>query len=284
MKTLLLFLLLTIVEYGFSQPFANNDSNKIHLALIQKFNQRNQLLTETYKNYQRNSGEGNTDGTYYYYYQDTLLTKVIYIDYHLDTSKRLIFYDTNNKLIKEERYKCKKRLRKDVDKGFGRPGGCVVFEEDFENFRTWAKENEIHFMYDKLGRIIERNDLNDYDKKWKYNNQNQIEQEIGFDNGKLKYKEEYIYFEGGYKNTRIYYEENGLPEKPEYANGIFSPIYTSTYYTNVNGQVYKEVVTTEKNELISTELFFYNKEKQIIRSDFINGKGEKEITHRYDYK
>src|SRR5438046_5119714 len=82
--------------------FSGKDSTRKHIALIQTFNQKGKIVSETYSNYKKSSKEGNKDGTYYYYYTDTLLTKRLFIEYNNDTTKVLYYYNARNQCIREE--------------------------------------------------------------------------------------------------------------------------------------------------------------------------------------
>lgn len=252
--------------------FSGKDSSKQHIALTKFFNNNGKVVSETYSNYHRSIVEGNSDGTYYYSYNDTLITSIIFINLENDTLKILKHYNNNNYLVKEEHYVCEKQLRKDT-------------------IRTWSKTNEINLIYDTFGRLIKRDEQNVYQKTWKYDNENKIIQECGYDNGKLKYKEEYNYFNGGYKYSTIYYDNNGIPEKPEYTDIIFNPIFTTTFYLDRNGQIIKEEITTENGIKINNETTYYNNAGKIVKTinqyfdkHYISSNGQTEITHIFEYK
>lgn len=268
--------------------YAGNEISKKHIALSQTYNSQGLIITETYSNYKRNSAEGREDGTFYYYYEDTLLIKRIFVNAKEDTTKVLCFYNLKEQLIKEEFYSCERRLKKDVDKGLGRPGGCIVFEEDYEKTRTWKKISEINYSYDNLGRII----LYDATKlhfssqnryTWAYDNKNRISKYCSFENDRLIWTRDFIYTEDGYKYSTIWYKD-GKPEVPEYWNKESFTIYTRTFHLNEYGETIKEVITNDKNENVSIEETVYNKKRKIAKTIFYNAQGNKEITHIYEYK
>jgi hypothetical protein len=272
--------------------FSGEDSTNNHIALIQTFNQTTgQIVTETYSNYKKSSDQWNTDGTYYYYYTDSLLTKRFFIGADNDTMKALYYYDINKKCIREEYFNCEKRLRKDVEKGLGKQGGCIVFEEDFEKNRTWMKTNEVTYLYDKKGLLIRKNNKQDYDRVWKYNTLNRVVQEKAFSFDKLEFIEDYKYFDGGYRYSQIFYDRNGNPKQPNYSDIIFNPIFTSTFFLDYKGKIIKEEMTTEKGIKISDETTYYDINGRISKTihryldkHYINTNEQPELTHIYEYK
>jgi len=268
--------------------FSGTDSLNKHIAITQTFNKSGQLILETYKNYKRNSSEGRSDGTYYYYYKDTLLIKRMFVDEKKDTSKMICYYNNENQLIKEEHFNCEKKIRKDVDKGLGRLGGCVVLEEDFEKFRTWEKISEINYSYDKLGRKI----LYDATKlhfdsqnryTWIYDDKGRIQKYNSYNNDRLIWIEDYTYTSDDYNFARIWYE-NGEPTKRKYWEKEEPTIFTFTYLLNKKGNILKEIVTTNKNEIISGEITDYDSKDRVSKIVYLNTKDEIEMTHIFEYK
>jgi len=265
--------------------FAGKDSSKKHISLTQTFNGWGQVISETYSNYKRSSAEGNSDGIYHYYYNDTLLIQQLFIAFNKDTTKVLYWYNDRKQRVKEEHFSCEKRLRKDVKKGFGQAGGCVVFGEDFEKNRTWMKTKEVTFSYDDKGRRIKRDDEQDYTCFWQYDKLNRIIQEKGYHYyNKLAYVEDYQYFNGGYRYSTIYYDQHEKPEVPKYSDIELSPIYTYTFYLNKKGRITSEEITTEKNAKISSEITQYNNKGRIAKTIYLDAKGQPEITHIFEYK
>jgi hypothetical protein len=272
--------------------FSGVDSTVKHIALIQTFNQvTGQIVTETYSNYKKSSDQGNTDGTYYYYYTDSLLTKRFFIAADNDTMKILYFYDVNKRCIREEYFNCERRLRKDVEKGLGKQGGCIVFEEDLEKNRTWIKTNEVTYLYNKNGLLIKKNDRQDYDRVWKYDNLKRIVQERAYSFDKLEFIQDYKYFNGGYKYSQIFYDRNGNPEKPNYSDIIFNPIFTSTFFFDYKGKIIKEEMSTEKGIKISDETSYYDHNGRIVKTihryldkHYKSTNEVSETTHIFEYK
>jgi hypothetical protein len=125
--------------------FAGKDSSKKHVSLVQTFNKQGQLVSETFSNYKKNAAQGTDDGTCRYYYNNSILAKQLFIDEWKDTTKVLYYYTDKKQCTKEEHFSCERRLKKNSNKGFGQPGGCVVLDKDLDTNRTWMEENVVFF-------------------------------------------------------------------------------------------------------------------------------------------
>jgi hypothetical protein len=260
--------------------FAGNDSNKKHIALTQTFNRRAQIVWEKYLNYKSSSSEGYGNGTYRYYYTDSLLTKRLFAD-NKDTTKVLYYYNNRNQCIKEQNFSWERRLKKNVktDDIFEQ----IPQQEDFEKKRTWIKTNEVTISYDGKGRRIKKADEEDYTHFWKYDESNRVIQEKGYDDNKLVYVEDYTYFNGGYKYSTVWYDDNEKPQTPKYSDIDLSSIYTFTFYLDKKGRIIKKEITTEKGE-IDTEITDYDKKGRIAKTIYLDAKGQPEITHIFEYE
>jgi hypothetical protein len=191
-------------------------------------------------------------------------------------------------LIKEEHFTFERRLRKDVDKGLGRPGGCSITKEDYEKERTWEQTSEMDYAYDNKGNKIlydatklHFDDQNRY--TWTYDTFGRILKYSSFDKNKLIWNEDYSYFTDSYKFTRTWYDSGGKPEHLKEKNWGYSAQCTYTFELDDKSRVVKETATTEKRETLYIETTFYNSEGQIERTVYYNNKGNPELTHIYIY-
>lgn len=291
----LIIVLLFSITYGQNKvtkctvyQFKGNDSLKKKVVLQQTFNSFGKIIYEKYWCYKDNLMEGRVDFRYYYFYDDTLLTKQIYIgdeSYNFnDTTKILYYYNNKKQLIKEERFESKLHLRKDL----GPHPGCVYTKEDYEKFRTWNKTSEINYSYDNLGRKIL------YDAtKWHFDNQNRytwtydsmgrLLKHCSFDKERLIWVEDYVYTPDGYKYSTVWYED-GEPQKRKYWMSEEETLYyTYTYHLNKKGNVIKKEITTDKNKIWGSEITKYDKKNRVVKTVFIDAKGIPEITHIFVY-
>ena len=64
------------------------------------------------------------------------------------------YYYKETLLIRVESFEFKRRIRSDVDKGYGRPDGCNIYDEDYEKEGAWIVSKIELYKYDKKGRKI----------------------------------------------------------------------------------------------------------------------------------
>lgn len=269
--------------------FAGTDSSHKKIALKQTFNAQWQLTSQTYTGYKNTAVQGTSDGTYFYFYRDTLLVQRTFIDEGEDSTKALYSYNQQSQLVKTEHFTFQKRLRKNADKGLGRPGGCIVTEKDYEKERSWKQTSVINYSYNTAGQVVlydatqlHFSSQNRY--TWAYDSLGRIAKHSSFDNNRRLSADEYHYFDGGYSFVQTWYDYDGNPKQLKTEAWEYSPVYTHTFTTDSKGRVLKEVVTTEKGETLSTETTAYNADGRISRTVYYNGKGEPEITHIYVYR
>lgn len=269
--------------------YAGIDSLNKKLVSEEFYNSKGQLTSYYYKGYQESSSVSNTDSKYLNFYRDTLLVLSTSIDEDKDSSKTIYYYNTSGQKIKEEHFDYKRRLKKDSDKGLGRPGGCIVTDKDYEKNKTWEKTSEINFTYDSNGNkvLYDATKLHwDSQNKytWTYDDKHRIIEHSSFDNNKLIWTERFEYFNNGYKFTRTWYDYDGTPKQLKEKSWEYWPQYTFTYKLNANGQLIEVKVMTEKGELTSSETIFYNSSGKIIKNTKFDSKGQPDITHIYLYE
>jgi hypothetical protein len=270
--------------------YSDTNSNKKHLALVRMLNRSGKVVSETYSDYSSSIVERNVDGTYYYYYSDSLLEKRTFIESNGDKEKTVYFYDCHQRCVREVSFRFEKNTKKDIKKGIGQKDGCIVLEKDFESYRTWSKTNEINHFYDTVGRLVRTENEQDYKRVWTYDSLNRISQEKGFSAGRLEYIAYYQHFRDGYRYVTVNYNAEGKPELPEYGDYIFSPRYTSTFYVDSTGKTIRKTTSTEKDVLICEELIFYDAHGRISKTvntyfdkHFIPTGTASTITHIYEY-
>ena len=180
-------------------------STKSKKVLTIKYNQKGQKISEQYKNFKEDEAVEMCDVKETYIYQDTLLVKILALDEDNDSSKTINSYNDQGQLIKSENYDFKRRIKKGVDKGLGRPGGCIITEADYEKNKTWQVRSEINYKYDNNGnKILYDASKNHWDSQnnytWKYDEKNRVTEHSSY-NVSQKYKdqlywtENYVYFD-----------------------------------------------------------------------------------------
>jgi len=269
--------------------FPGTDSLSQKLVSEEIYNDKGRITSYYYKGYKESSSVSNTDVKNFDFYRDTLLILSTSIDENGDSGKTIYSYNASGQLIKEEFFRYEKRLRSDVDKGYGRPGGCIVTAADYEKERTWKQTSEINFSYDSRGNKI----LYDATKlhftsqnkyTWTYDDSNRVVTYNSYDGDRLIWTEHYSYYQGGYKFTRTWYNADGSETQFNKESWDYWPQYTFTYQLNARGQITEERVTNEKGEAISSETKSYNANGKIARTTKFDSKGKPEITHIYVYE
>lgn len=270
--------------------FEGTDSTNKIIVLKNTYNSKGQIISETYNDYKETSVSMISDASYYYSYQDTLLIQIASFDEEWgDSSKNLYFHNEKHQLIKYQYLSFERQLKTGIEKGFGSRGGCIVTDDDYEEDRTWELTDESILKYDDKGRkIFEystlKNSFSASDSSyWEYDDQDRVLKCINF-NGKNPHSvQEYTYFEKGYKVKTTIYDSDGNPEYLKKEDDGYYPQYEDIYSLNDKGKITKEISKTEKGNVTSTELTFYNAHGQIERTIYYNENGEPEITHIYIY-
>jgi len=269
--------------------FAGTDSLKKKLVSEKFYNAQGQLTSYYFKGYKQSSTVGMSDSRHFNFYHDTLLILSTSIDENQDSSKTIYHYNALGQKVREEHFSYERRLRKDSDKGFGRPGGCIVTDKDYDKKRTWAKTSEIVFQYDSSGNkiLFDATQLHFTSQNkytWVYDEQNRIVEHSSYDDSKLIWTERFEYFHGGYEFTRTWYDYDGTPKHLKERNWEYVPQFTFTYELNVKGDVIREQVTTEKGVMTSSMTTQYNSDGRVARTIHFDSKGQPEITHIYQYQ
>lgn len=268
--------------------YAGTDSLNQKLVSEEFYNAKGQLTSYYYSRYKSSPSEGYSDSKYVNFYRDTLLIRSAWINETGDSGKTSYSYNAAGQKTREEHFSYKRRLKKNSDKGNGRPGGCIVTDADYEKERTWEKTSEIHFSYDSSGNKIlydatglHFSTQNKY--TWIYDNKNRVVTHHSYDHSRLIWTEQFTYFDGGYTLTRTWFDYEGNPSHLKEKNHEYWPQYTFTYTLNARGQVTSEKVTDEKGTPGSSKTMRYNAAGKLISSTTFDAQGQPGITHNYSY-
>ena len=272
-----------IVQYG------GEDSSKAKTTKVITYDKQGRVTSETYNGFKESSSIGTSDVTHFYYYRDSLLSRRGSIYPSGDSSKIIYEYDKRGFLNREIHSDFEKRIRNDVDKGLGRPGGCIITEEDYEKERTWKKTSIINFTYDKQGNKLEYyapkihwGSQNRY--IWVYDDQNRIIEHSSFEDSRLIWKEVFSYSDFSYKFIRTWYDHNGQPQHLKEKSWEYWQQYTFTYKLDNEGRQIEEIVSNEKGEVTSRTTTEYNEFGMVSMTIKYNKENEPDMTHIYKYK
>ena len=257
------------------------------------YNKTGQIISEQYINYMENDAVSIVDTKDSYIYKDTLLVKIFSLDEDHDSTRTINTYNNKGSLTKSEYYDFKKRIKKGVDKGNGRPGGCIVTKDDYEKSRTWRLKSEINYEYDNNGnKIVYDASKKHWDSQnkytWKYDSKNRITEHSSYNVSK-KYKdqlywtEKYEYFDGVYKYVRTSYDYDGNPKHLKEKSWEYSAQVTYEFKVNAKGQIIEQKVTDEKGKIYSKETTEYNAKGLIDKTIAYDGDDKPLMTHVYKY-
>ena len=262
------------------------DSTARQLVLTRTYHPNGRVLEEQYSKYRLTHEYMASTGTEQSRYRDTMLVERLETDERGDQIKTRYFHDHLNRLTREERLTSERRQKKNVDKGNGRPGGCILVDSDFRKRRSWEKTSVINYAYDAQGRLVSYDapklhysSQNRY--TWVYDSLGRVSKHFSYDRQRLIWVEEFAYFPGGHRFTRTWYDADGSPSHLKPENKGYWPQYSTTYHYDDNRQVKLEETSSEKGVLNSRTQWYYNTQHQLTKTVYQNGKGEVKLTHLF---
>lgn len=284
-RTSLCIFLSLISLSAFAQPrcevmqFMGTDSAHPSLAHLMVYNERGQTIRETFKGYYETPQQLTTDGEYTYFYNDTFLTRWAYSSYSGDSSRLEFKYDANGRLIQQSLFELKAIGN---DRGIYNGTGTA-------SPRRWEQTSLVNFTYDDKGNKIlfdatrlHNSPQNMY--KWEYDEKNRVVKHESYSRGKLTWKEDYQYFDWGYRFWRTWYDFDGnmrhefSQESPQYY-----PLLFFTYKLDKQGRIIEERITDEKQKLQGRTVTFYGNDGRISRTLYYDANDQQSVTHIYNY-
>ncbi len=201
-------------------------------------------------------------------------------------TKTLYHYNEKAQLIQSVSFDFKRRIKKDVDKGLGRPGGCIITEDDYEKQKSWALVSIWNYKYNNLGQLIEKiapilNSTQDH-YLYSYDSSGRLKEERSLEGNRLIWIENYTYSQNGYEFTRIWFEEDGTRGKEW--NELLTPIDTFRYKTDKFNNVTEELVIEEGGRQVSKDYKFYDIQNRLRRHEIYNDTAKLIGYYVYDYK
>ncbi|MDQ2772297.1 MAG: hypothetical protein M3Y54_17565 [Bacteroidota bacterium] len=219
--------------------YEGTDSLKKILAVTQVFNSKDQLVFEEYHQDYEETSEGTTYrfgvGSRHMTYRDTSVIKTVGI-MRGDSVKSFAFYNDQGLLIKARFFRYEKKLKPNVDKGLGRPGGCVILPKDYEERRVWQEGSTSIYQYNSKGKRIRYMLLRD---------STVLE-----------------------KQQCSYYKSGELRENSSFNNDDATPSYRTLYFYDWRGRLSKQVSYTDK-EVSATNYYSYPKNAVYIDGNYL---------------
>lgn len=263
------------------QYFGTDSINK-SLAQVITYNSRGQMVTQQYINWKSTEQEGTDNGTYTYVYADTFLTTRYYGSDDGDSTRMTYQYDASGKVSKWSYFELKSVGNTG---GFVRPGDGT----NSNNMgRRWEQTSEVNFVYDSKGRKITYDATrlhysaqNMY--KWEYDDLNRVTVQTSYSRGRITWREDYQYFDWGYRYWRIWYDESGNPRHENKESYAYWPLYFYNCTLDKQGRVSEERITDENKKLHGRTVTSYMKSGQLARTVYYNAQDVQSVTHIYVY-
>jgi len=262
------------------QYFGNDSANQ-SLAQVIIYNERGQMISQQYINWKVSEAEGTENGTYTFVYSDTFLVKRYFGSEDGDSSRTEYVYDAKGKLSQQKLFELKTISNSG---GYIRPGDGA----NANMGRRWEQTSEVNFIYDMKGRKIT------YDATrlhytaqnmytWEYDDKNRVTVQKSYSRGRVTWREDYQYFDWGYRYWRIWYDESGNPRNENKESYAYWPLLFFTYTVDAQGRVIRENISDENKKLHGRTDFYYQKNGKLLRTEYFNEKDVLSVTHRYVY-
>lgn len=266
------------------KQYEGTDSAHAIVARTMTYNSRGQLITEKFQGWKDSKEESTPDGLYTYFYNDTVLTGWKYGSDTGDSSRVEFQYDANGKLIRQSTFQWK-LLEGGGTRRVMTPDGMRE-----EPMRRWEQTSLITYSYDDKGRKIlydatrlHYSPLNMY--RWEYDEQGRIASHTSYTRGRITWKEDYQYFDWGYRYWRTWYDfEGNLRHEAGEENPSYYPLLFYTCTRDKQGRITEESVSNEKQKLQKRTATYYNKEGRITKTICYNSENKPAVTHIYVYR
>lgn len=256
--------------------FFDNDSTNGEITLSKKIDANGNVLAEYYKGYKTDKGNGRADVLTIDEYDKENRLRVstdYYGSFKINSVEKTFYYYEDSLLVRLESFELRKRIKADVDKGYGRPGGCIITAEDYEKDMTWELSRIFLHRYDKFGRKIVsyspvfRGSHNRYE--YEYSNDGKLWLEKSLDKSRLLYTEYYKYKDNQIISVLIWDKKDWSGTK-------------RIKYFDKNGNIIKETTIQKDKEWV--DKYEYDPDGRLIRFKAYDSEGKINLTHIYNYK
>jgi hypothetical protein len=187
-------------------------------------------------------------------------------------TKTIYYYNKKDQLTQSVAFDFERRIKKGVDKGLGRPGGCIVVDDDYEKQKSWGLASVWNYKYDDQGRLIEKVAavLNSTQDRYlySYDAMGRIKEERSLEGHRLIWIENYTYGHHEYEFTRTWFEKDGSRGKEW--NGLLTPVDTFRFKTDKFNNVTEELVIEEGGRQVNKDNKFYDAQNRLIKHEIYN--------------
>ncbi|MBI9033849.1 MAG: hypothetical protein JEZ03_05200 [Bacteroidales bacterium] len=255
--------------------FFDSDSLNGKITHSEKLDSNGNVTATYFKDHKTDKGNGRSDVLILIEYNEKnqlVISTSYYETYQKDVVQKSFFYYNDSLLARVETFELKKRLKSDVDKGLGRPGGCIVLPEDFEKEQTWKPSRIVLYKYDSLGRKklsyspLFKSSHNRFE--YQYDAEGNLILEKSLDESRLLYTINYQY------------KLNKTISNLQWDNKDWDGTKRVKTFDN-NGNLIKE--STIQNDKEWVDEYQYNIEDKLVRFTAYDSDGGINLTHIYKY-
>jgi len=256
--------------------YQGNDSLNKQLVSEKTYNSKGKLTSDWYKGYREDLIENFENKHEKYFYEDTLLTKIVSGDDNGDSTYIYFFYNEKGQKTQEVHHTY--QSHPDATNARHNNGLVITMEDDTRN-KSRKITKRISYFYDERGNTVMRKD-EDLQFHWRtndslvYDSKNRLVELSSYNGNKLEKKMKYTYSKKAYSYIYISYKENGDSDT----------LYKVTKRLNGNGKITDEKVEAKVSYWESSTNMKYNKKGNLIRETIFDRKGNPEITHIYVYE
>ena len=256
--------------------YFDNDSLNGKITHSKKLDANGNVIAEYYKDYKTSKVNGRVDVLEINEYNEKnrlIISTSYYETFQRGEVKKSFYYYKDSLLVRTESFDFKRRIKSDVDKRNGQPGGCIVTSEDYEKERTWEINRIVLYEYNNNKKKtlsyspIFKNYHNRYE--YQYDTNGNLTVEKSLDESKLLYTINYQYQLNQTISDFQWDDEDGGGTK------------RIKIFDN-NGNLIKESTIQEDKEWI--DVYKYNIEGILVRFIAYDSDGEINLTHIYRYK
>jgi hypothetical protein len=256
--------------------YFGNDSLNGKITHSRKLDANGNVIAEYYKDYKTDKGNGRADILEINEYngKNQLIISTSYFEtFQRGEVTKSFYYYKDTLVVRVESFEFKRRMRSDVDKGLGSPGGCIVTSEDYEKERTWKVSRIVLYEYDSNGRKtlsyspIFNSSYNRF--KYQYDTDGNLTVEKSLDESRHLY------------TTNYQYQLNQTISDLQWDNKDWGGTKRIKTFDN-NGNLVKESTIQKNKEWI--DIYKYNIEGKLVRFIAYDNDGEINLTHIYVYK
>lgn len=185
---------------------------------------------------------------------------------------KTFYYYSDTTLIALERYSLKKRIKADVDKGNGRPGGCIILPEDYEKDPAWKLDQQTKYESSNGVQTASYSTASNTSQngwEYTYDAQGRILTKQSLDGSRLIYTE---YFR--YSGDTVFSEL--VWANPDWSGTKKMKVYAA------NSKRLTAEFTTQSNKTWEKR-YTYDAKGRLVKYQYLKPDGTPDLTHNYRY-